>query len=340
MISNNLHNEQTKGVKNVQWQQLQAEYKSAKKQLEQYDKNIRHEQVLQRQIEETKHKIASHEETLERLRKRLEKEESFSFLSFVRNLTGKKQQILEERLTEAMTEELKLIESQLMLEDLQDDLVSTVQFLNATTKVELEAKLSIIETKKRTWLEEYAPTYADRLIAIDEEQEVLEELKRELQEAIDAANMAILKLQDVLTHLQKAKDYSVWDTFLGGGLIATHMKHEKLKSSELLLHQAQRALQSFQNELADIENMRQETFRIDVDRFVKMADYFLDDIFSEWSIHSKIKTKIAEIHRLLDDLYNTEMYLKQKLDNTLQRLEQLQQKEEEIYMLDPQILSY
>lgn len=323
----------------MQWQQLQVDYKSAKKQLELYDKNTRQQHVLQKQIKETKQKITAHEKALEQIRKQLEKDENFSFLSFVRNLTGKKQQILEERLTKAMTEELKLVEAQLMLEDLQDDLVSTVHLLNATTKVELQAKLTMVEMKKRSWLQEHAPSYVEQLTAIDEEQEYLTTLKRELEEAIEAATIAINELQHVLTHLQKAKDYSIWDTFLGGGLIATHLKHEEMKSSELLLHKAQRSLQTFQNELADIENMRNETFRIDVDRFVKMADYFLDDIFSEWSIHSKIKTKIAEIHRLLDDLYNTEMYLNQKLDNTSQRLEELQQNEENIYMLDPQILS-
>lgn len=324
----------------LQWQQLQVDYKSAKKQLELYEKNMRKQHTLEIKTDEAKQKIADHEKALMGIRKQLEKEESFSFLSFVRNLTGKKQQVIEERLTDAMTEELKLIEAQLMLEDLQDDLVSTMHVLNATTKTELQAKLSMVELKKRSWLQAYAPSYAEQLTAIDEEQEFLEELKRELEEAIDAAKVAVNQLQNVLNHLQNAKNFSVWDTFLGGGFIATHLKHEEMKSSELLLHKAQRALQAFQTELADIENMRNETFRIDVDRFVKMADYFFDDIFSEWSIHSKIKTKIAEIHRLLDDLYNTEMYLQQKLANTAQRQEELRQQEENIYMMDPQIQSY
>ena len=65
----------------------------------------------------------------------------------------------------------------------------------------------------------------------------------------------------------------------GGGLIATHLKHDALDESENYLHNAQIALQRFQNELLDVQDMSTKSLAVETDGFVKFADYFFDDIF-------------------------------------------------------------
>ena len=65
--------------------------------------------------------------------------------------------------------------------------------------------------------------------------------------------------------------------------------------------------------MLDIQEMKHGTLKIDTDGFVKFADYFFDDIFSEWSIHSKISTAMNQITRVLDDVSNTLLELDRKL---------------------------
>lgn len=318
----------------MQWQYLQTEYSELKKQISQKSKLKRQKQTCEQQIDSTKEKIEKHEQQLNQIRKQLEKDGKFSFISFVRSLTGKKQRLMEERLTTAMTEELKLVEAQLTLEDLQNDFEKISSKLNALEKANLSQRLVEVENLKREWLMDNAPSYAIRLNEIMEERAELSKLIIEIEEAIDAAKQAKDILYKVLEQLSKAKSYSTWDTFLGGEFIATYLKHDKLKSTEVLLHKAQMALQRFYNELSDIETTQNEVFKIDIGEFVKMADYFFDDIFSEWSIHSKIKTKLVQVQKILDDVSNTELFLKQKLALTTDGLNTLKQEEEKIYMLE------
>ena len=61
----------------------------------------------------------------------------------------------------------------------------------------------------------------------------------------------------------------------GGGLIATHLKHDALDQSENYLHSAQIALQRFHNELLDVQEMSTKSLHVETDGFVKFADYFL-----------------------------------------------------------------
>lgn len=65
----------------------------------------------------------------------------------------------------------------------------------------------------------------------------------------------------------------------GGGIIATHLKHDALNHSENYIHSAQIALQRFHNELLDVHVMSTKTLQIETDGFVKFADYFFDDLF-------------------------------------------------------------
>ncbi len=53
--------------------------------------------------------------------------------------------------------------------------------------------------------------------------------------------------------------------FFGGGLIATHLKHDALDKTESYLHNAQIALQRFQNELLDVQDMATKSLHIETD---------------------------------------------------------------------------
>ncbi|MEO4052515.1 hypothetical protein AAFN87_03585 [Solibacillus sp. CAU 1738] len=297
----------------MNWQQLQQQHETLQLQLLSAEKLKKQQQALERQILHTESEIEKLTQQLNKTRQQLNKMEKFSFVNLFRNWTGKQSELLEEKLDVVATKELKLIETQLIREDLQDDLVDTMFKINAINEQYIQQELEKLTRQKEYWLMQHAPQVAKQLNALIEQELLVKQLKTEIHEAIDAGKQASITLTDAAKSLSDAKSFSTWDTFFGGGFIVTAMKHDKLDKSNAYIHQAQIALQRFQNELLDIQNMSQKSTTIEVDGFVKFADYFFDDIFSAWSVHSKIATATDQIRRVLDDISNTIFELKTKL---------------------------
>lgn len=322
----------------MQWQHLQKEYIALKNQLEQVAKYKKQQHLVAGQIAHIEQEIVAYESKLQALRKTLEKNEQFSFLTFVRSLTGKKQRIMEESLSEAMTTELKLVETQLMLEDLQDDQVDRLYKLNAINESYSREQLRAIEEQKQQWLEEHESPVAIKLNELTEEYSSLKRLYKEMDEAYVAADQALAPLEKAIDSLKSAQSYSTWDTFFGGGFIVTAIKHDKIEQSQGKLHDVQIALQRLQNEVIDIETWNQTSYKINIDGLVKFADYFFDDIFSAWSVHSKLATSVEQLKRVSDDVYNTKLYLNKRMNETDARLKEIKMEEQRLYLLDETML--
>lgn len=69
-------------------------------------------------------------------------------------------------------------------------------------------------------------------------------------------------------------------------------------------------------------------------------DYFFDNIFTDWSVHSKITTAIDQLLRVQDDVANTLRDLKQKLSMTIGKEQALQVEKQSILTADDQSLFF
>lgn len=303
--------------------ELQQQLQSYKMQILSLEKLKKQQASLEHQMKHVAVNIEKYEQDLKDARKKLNKLEGFSFVNVFRTWTGKQQTLLEERLDVTATKELKLIEAQLMQEDLKDDLVDTIYKINAMNESYLIDQIKQLENKIQLYYMANHHEKAAKLDEVIEQQFLVQQLLTEIHEAITAGKEAQRKLVEAAQALQTAKKYSTWDTFLGGGLIATTLKHQELDKSNAYLHRAQIALQRFQNELLDIQEMKHQTLQIGTEGFVKFADFFFDDLFSAWSIHSKIATSTNQISRVLDDVSNTLLALKHKLEIAEQQKERL-----------------
>ncbi|MGN7479779.1 hypothetical protein ACTHOQ_18315 [Solibacillus silvestris] len=324
----------------MEWQQLQQQAEHCQLQLLEAEKLHKKIETVERLIAHAEREIGRHQLDMQNARKQLNKLEAFSFVNLFREWSGKKDELIEQNLDRAAVTELKLIESQLTYEDLQDDRVDLIHKLNAINESYVEEQLKQTDTKKQQWLQANAPHLAAKLTDILEQELLCRKLIKEINEAMDAGNHALSKLTDAGYALNDAKSYSTWDTFLGGGFIATAFKHEKLNETNSYLHDAQMALQRFHNELLDVKEIRQDSLVIDTDGFVMFTDYFFDNIFTDWSIHSKITTSMNQISRVQDDVANTIRELEQKLNITLRKEVELLREKEGILNADDQTLFF
>ncbi len=313
------------------WYTLQKQDEMIHLQLAQFTKWSKQKETLKKQLKHAEQNIEHYERLLKESALKIEKLEEGTFLNKVKSLFQNKQEELTNLLEASAERELKLTEAQLTREDIRDELVVLVNKVNAINEKELQAKLDLNKIQMKLWLEQHAPNVALKLQQLNEQQNLAQQLLREVQEAIDAGEIAKRALVEAASELNTAKDYSTWDTFLGGGVFATHLKHEKLRVSNTYLHKAQRELQKFQNELLDLKGIEYRNLNVDVDGFVTFADYFFDDIFSAWSIHSKLNKSRQQVSLVIDDISNALLKLKSQYEITEAKLKGISTEIEKIY---------
>ncbi len=107
--------------------------------------------------------------------------------------------------------------------------------------------------------------------------------RREIQEAIDAADDAIQHLYSARKYLNSAGNWGLVDIF-GGGLISGLFKHGKMASAESEIGEAKRALQRFSRELRDVSGYSS----IHINDFLTFADFFFDGLIADVIVQSKI----------------------------------------------------
>lgn len=296
----------------MEWQQLQIEQEKIHAQLRKASRLKEQSQLLNSQIKLTQQEIDQHTAALNQIRSKLDKLDGFSFMNMIRTWTGQQDELRAEKIDKAAVLELKMNEANKMQVDLTEDNIQVKDKLAQIDEVALQQALQQVLSKKKKYLQLHDPAQAARLEYLANEEMLTKQLIIEIQEAEEAGEVALTKLGQAAASLHSASGYSTWDTFFGGGLIATHLKHDALDQSENYLHSAQIALQRFHNELLDVHEMSTKSLHVETDGFVKFADYFFDDIFSAWSVHSKISTAREQVSRVQDDVHNTIWRLQDK----------------------------
>lgn len=109
----------------------------------------------------------------------------------------------------------------------------------------------------------------------------LEVRRKELDEALTAGRCANRLAAGILDNLSSAKSYGTWD-LIGGGLVADMAKHSHLDEAQRQVERLQRALREFKTELADVQITAY--MQVNVDEFLRFADYFFDGLFADWSV--------------------------------------------------------
>ena len=126
--------------------------------------------------------------------------------------------------------------------------------------------------------------------------------EKEIHEAINAADGALLALRDAQKSLSDAGGWGLWDMF-GGGFLSTMLKHNKMDQAKREIAEAQKALNRFKNELADLG--QSIDLNIDLSGFLRFADYFFDGFLADVMVQSKIseaKNKVGQAISMVEDI--------------------------------------
>ncbi|WP_040226116.1 hypothetical protein [Bhargavaea cecembensis] len=171
-----------------------------------------------------------------------------------------------------------------------------------------------------------------KLQQVADERAALQSMRREIEEAIHAGREAQRMLGAAMDELGNAEGMSMWDTFLGGGMLVTAMKYSSINNSDDKIHRAQRALRRFQSELADVENFDTERLTVNKRDFLNFSDFFFDNMFTDLMVHSRISDAKGQLDGVLADVERILRELADRLQRTDDEIVRLVEREREIIL--------
>lgn len=132
----------------------------------------------------------------------------------------------------------------------------------------------------------------EQLLRLEEHIARLDHQIKELGEAISAGNTARSTADQVLNQLSSAESWGTWD-LLGGGLVADVVKHSHLDEAQSAIQRLQSQLRRFKTELADVTI--HADVQVNVDGFLRFADYFFDGLFADWAVLDRIGQSTTQV---------------------------------------------
>ena len=280
---------------------------------------------LHRQRGERQAKV---DETAQSFRKEqddVDKLEKGGVHAFLLTLIGHKEERLDKERREALAAKLQYDQARSDLEYLENKLNGLIRERDGLR--DAPEQLEALWTEKAELVKAMGGQTGARLVELDRQLADLSHQQKELEEAISAGENAKRLLGQVQNDLDSARNWGTWD-MLGGGLIATMAKYDRLDSAQSSIQAAQRALSDFRTELADVSRL--QVPNIQIGEFATFADYFFDGIFSDWYVQSSIKTAQEGVSEVLMKLTATLRNLDVILQDVVRRRAPLEAKREEL----------
>ncbi len=285
---------------------------------------------LQNQRREYDREVISLRVAFRKEQEDVEKLEGRSLANYFFQVVGKLDEKLDQERREAYAAKVKLDAAEWELAGIEADIadiqsqLAEIRIAEAQYKEELE--------RKRVALKISGTAAADQLIEIEQKIAALEAQKKEIKEAISAGYSARSTADRILSELESADGWNTWDMFGGGGIITHMAKHSHLDEAQDLVSDLQSKLRRFKTELADIQISA--NMQVNIDGFLRFADYFFDGLFADWAVGDKISQSMnsvsstkSQISRTLGKLSSMESAadreiasLKAQLDDLIVRL--------------------
>lgn len=236
--------------------------------------------------------------------------ENFSAAKLFYQIMGKLDERLEKEQAELYAAALRYDSARQELHAVGADLAARREELSLLGNCEAEYN-RLLEARARELRQDPQSPTARRLLALEERQAQLTARSKELQEAIQAGYDALSDISSIESALSSAEGWGTWDVF-GGGLISDMAKYSHLDDAQQQINGLQRSLSRFRTELADVDI--RTGIQVEVDSFLRFADYFFDNIFTDWAVLDRIRRTQSQIHEV-DGSVRTILYrLERDLD--------------------------
>ena len=275
--------------------------------------------TVEKELREKSSRLASLGALLAKEEIDVEKLERTSLTTLFYSVLGSREEKLEKERQELLSVQLQYQQTKHQVAYLERELAHIQAQLD--TLAHVEAEYEALLSEKEAFLHGSERETDSQLIAYAEQSGGLVSKLKELSEAIRAGKDVLASLEGVLASLQSARNWGTWD-MLGGGLISTIVKHDRIDDARDGIHAVQAKLASFERELADVGERIQ--LGIEIGGFETFADYFFDSLIFDWAVQSKINASLERTLNAKDVLTRVLEELKTLEGNVQNELKELQ----------------
>jgi len=234
---------------------------------------------------------------------------SLSALFF--EMIGKKEERLEKEEQEARLAAVKYETAKEELGMVEHEIILREEKIRELSGCEDKYANALEEKLRRVRLE--GTKESEELLELEEKMYQIEAEMKEIKEAIAAGRKALSTVESALDSLDSADGWATWDTFGGGGLFSDIAKHEHLDEAQAKINALQVELRRFKTELADVHI--HADVHVQIEEFLKFADFFFDGLFADWAVMDKIESSITAVKNTRNEIMSVISKLEEKLEN-------------------------
>jgi hypothetical protein len=267
---------------------------------------------------EAKAKLAIEGRDVERL-------EGISLAGLLASLRGEKEQRLDQERTELLQAKAQYDRAERMVRDLEREIEDLEREISNLSN--LKDRLTRLLAEKERLLRAENDPLVKTLNELDERASQYQLEARELQEALAAGKAAQAGLDEVFNTLSSAANWGTFD-LLGGGLLASIVKHDRIGSAQETIHALNPLLARFQRELSDLGN--EPELSVPVTQLDTFLDFFFDGLIVDWMVQNKINEarlqtetlalKLQQVMAKLEGRHNANYAQQQAVEDERARL--------------------
>jgi DNA repair exonuclease SbcCD ATPase subunit len=207
---------------------------------------------------------------------------------------------------------------------------------------QLEAQLSEVRARliaTNTAPASYAAALAEkerlmpgsgRLAELAAERKRLRADLERLQRAGTAAARAAEALREASDHLASAGNWSLADTFLGGGVLSSYAKHERMDEAAAFVSGAERQLEVLRRELGGRGPAGPVAPELGLDETSRLFDVWLDNIFTDLGVQDRIRAGHERIGRTTQQIRDVRGAINARLVTVRTRLTEIEAERERL----------
>ncbi|HEV2088864.1 MAG TPA: hypothetical protein VGR21_11180 [Cryptosporangiaceae bacterium] len=278
---------------------------------------LREYEVVEQRLADLRARLAATTAERDALRAQLAEEqkdverlEGLSLTRVLASLRGARDDALARERAEADAAQYRVASAQAMLDAVQREHDAVSARLGQLAGA--PAAYAAVLAEKERHLSASADPRGRRLLELAEERGRIHGELHEVAEALQAAEAARHALTVVQDELGSASGWSTYDTFLGGGMISSSIKHSRLDKAANAAAYADQRLGVLRTELADVGGVGLTVPQLMVDGLTRFADIWLDNIFTDLAVRDQIKQAQQHVAHSLQLVGEVQRRLRQR----------------------------
>lgn len=288
---------------------------------------------LRRRLEEVAHHLASLRAELAAEREDVERLEGLTLTRVVASLRGARDDRLAREQAEADAAALRVQEVEARIVALRRELDVAEDRLQMLAGA--PAAYEAVLDEKERFLRSSGDPRGPRMLELADERGRLTGELHEVGEALGAVAAAQESLLRVEDQLRSASGWSTYDTFFGGGMVSSAIKHSKLDEAAAAAAQADRCLVVLRAELADVGGAGVHTPELGVTDLTRFVDVWLDNMFTDWAVRDRIEDAKRNVANCLHFVGAVEARLNDQASQAEARLDAIEAERHTLLIRDP-----